>query len=114
MASCRARAFRELCLHMREKRNYPPRVAWRIRFGAWLEAEPAPDSGKRSRFRTALAKLLDGIERSLPGIQIHNHERIRIGRGRFQELLARRRYLQRDSGQFCCFEELRLKKKIID
>jgi hypothetical protein len=113
MASCRARAFRELCLHMREKRNYPPRVAWRIRFRAWLEAEPASDSAKRSRFCTP-AKLLDGIERPLPRIQIHNHERIRIGRGRFQELLARRRYLQRDSSQFCCFEELRLKKKIID
>jgi hypothetical protein len=99
---------------MREKPNYPPRVAWRIRFGAWLEAEPASDSGKRSRVCTALAKLLDGIERSLPGIQIHNHKRIRIGRGRSQELLAGRCYLQRDSSQFRCFEELRLKKKIID
>src|SRR5258706_12536262 len=98
---------------MREKRNHPPRVARRIRFGAWLEAEPASDSRKRSRFCT-LAKLLDRIERSLPGIQIHNHERIRIGRGSFKQLLARRRYLQRDSNQFRCFEKLRLKKKIVD
>jgi hypothetical protein len=99
---------------MREKRNYPPRVAWRIRFGAWLEAEPASNSGKRSRFRTTLAKLLDGIERSLPGIQIHNHERIRMGRGCFQELLARPRNFERDSGEFRGLEKLRLKKKIID
>jgi hypothetical protein len=98
---------------MREKRDYPPRVAWRIRFRAWLEAEPASNSGKRSRFCT-LAKLLDGIERSLPGIQIHNHERIRMGRGRSQKLLAGRRYLKRDSGQFRRLEELCLKKKIID
>jgi hypothetical protein len=99
---------------MREKRNYPPRVAWRIRFGAWLEAEPASNSGNRSRFRTALAKLLDGSDRTLPSIQIHNHERIWMGRGCFQELLARRCYLQRDSRQFRRLEKLRLKKKIID
>jgi len=98
---------------MREKRDYPPRVAWRIRFGARLEAESAPDSGKRSRFCT-LAKLLDGIERSLPGIQIHNDERIGIGRGGFQKLLARHRCLQRDSSEFRGLEELRLKKKIVD
>ncbi len=90
LAPCRARAFRQLRLHMREKRDHAPRVAW------------------------SFAKLLHGIESSLPRIQIHNHERFRVYRCCFQELLARRRRFQRDSRQFRRLEQFRLKKKIID
>jgi hypothetical protein len=98
---------------MREKRNYPSRVAWRSRFGARFETEPASDSSKPSRFCT-LAKLLDGIERSLPGIQIHDDERIGIGCGSFKQLFAGGRCLESDSREFRGLEELRLKKKIIN
>ena len=84
---------------MREKPDHPPRVAWPVRSYA--------------RLQILLAELLHGIERPLSRIQIHDHERRRVCRRRFQELFTRRHRLERNAGQFRRLKQLRLKKKII-
>src|SRR6266404_2921621 len=99
LAPCRARAFRQLRLHMREKPDHAPRVAWRVRSYA--------------RLQILLTELLHGIERPLPRIQINDHERRGVCRRCFQELLARRHRLERNAGQFRRLEQFRLEKKIV-